>query len=383
MDFSLTEEQALLRDSARRFVAEAAPVEQRLAAARQGDGFSRDHWSAFAELGWLGAALPEEAGGFGGGMLEAAIILEELGRGLVGAPLLSTAVVCAGLLARCEGYAERLATLELVVAGESLLALATEEPGSRYDLAHVETAARETAEGYRLSGRKIVVLDGASADAFMVSARLFGEARDRRGIGVFMVPFGTPGLTVRPYRTLDGRGAADLVLADVEIPSGAMVAGPDEGWDRLAEAADRAAMGAAADCLGAMEAAIEMTADYLKTRRQFGRPIGEFQTLAHRLADMFVAAENARSMLYRGLSFLDAPPAERARAVSASKVAITQAAAFVGQQAIQLHGGIGMSEEHPVGHFYKRLQVAGKSYGDLTFHMARYVDGDAAREQGA
>lgn len=381
MDFALTPEQEMLQDSVRRFVVESHGFERRREIVRSEHGFDPGHWSLFAELGWLGAALPEAAGGYGGTEVEAAIIIEELGRGLVGAPFLTTAILCAGLLESCPDFTGRTELLEEVVSGQALLALAYEEPQSRFDPADVETKARPDGAGsVVLDGRKIVVLDGGSADRLIVSARLFGERTDRTGICLYLVPRDAPGLALTAYRTLDNRRAADMILSGVRVPHDACLAGPEAGYDVLAAALDRAAALSAAEALGAMEAATELAAEYVKTRQQFGRPIGQFQALQHRLSDMFVANQNARSMVYRALSMLDHPPALRSKAVSATKIAVTDAATFVGQQAIQLHGGIGMTEEYPVGHFYKRLQTLGKSFGDASYHLGRYM---AAMEQPA
>jgi alkylation response protein AidB-like acyl-CoA dehydrogenase len=378
MDFSLTHEQELLRDSVRRFVADAHSFEQRKAAAAFGGGFSPAHWDLFAQLGWLGLPVSEAAGGFGGSIVDAALVAEELGRGLVAAPFLTTAVLCAGLIECCHEFPGWLETLERIVGGDLLVALACEEPQSRYQLSHVSTSARPEPDGVRLDGRKIVVLDGASADCFIVSARMFGERSDPRGIALYMVPRDATGLRIHDYQTIDGRRAADLQLDDVRLSAEAALAGPEEACGRLGDAIARAAVCGAADSLGAMDAAIAMTADYVKTRKQFGRALGSFQVVQHRLADMFVAAERARSMVYRALSMIDRPPQERDRAISAMAIAVAEAGAKVGQEAIQLHGGIGMTEDYPVGHYYKRLQVSARAFGDPSYHFARFAGADAS-----
>lgn len=359
MDFSLSDEQAMLKDSVTRFVGDTHGFEKARAHAASADGFSRANWSSFADLGWLMLMIPEDQGGIGGGLEDAAILMEGFGRGLVAAPYVSTAVVAAGLLARAAG-AEKL--LARVAAGEALVALATEEARSRYDLSRVETMARATDSGFALRGTKIVVPDGAGADHFIVSAQLSGK------IALFLVAADAPGLEVRRYRTIDGRRACDLALADT--PATLLIA---DAAEALAQAVDAASLLLAAEAIGCMEAAIELTADYLKTRQQFGRPLSKFQVLTHRVADMFVKLENARSMLLRGLAAADAPAELRAAAVSATMVTIIQAGEFVCGQAIQLHGGIGMAEENAIGHYYKRLRAIGRTYGDLNFHRQRHL----------
>ena len=359
MDFSLSDEQAMLKDSVTRFVGDQHGFEQARAHAASADGFSRADWASFAELGWLMLMIPEDQGGIGGRLEDAAILMEGFGRGLVAAPYVSTAVVAVGLLVRAGGADALLAR---VAAGEALVALATEEGRSRYDLSRVETEARATGSGFTLSGAKIVVSDGASADHFIVSAQLSGK------VALFLVPAVASGLEVRRYRTIDGRRACDLALADV--PATLLVG---DAAEALARAVDDASLLLAAEAIGCMETAIELAADYLKVRQQFGRPLAKFQVLTHRIADMFVKLENARSMLLRGLAAADAPGKMRAAAVSATMVTIIQAGEFVCGQAIQLHGGIGMAEENAVGHYYKRLRAIGRTYGDLEFHRQRHL----------
>ncbi|WP_137388607.1 acyl-CoA dehydrogenase family protein [Rhodoligotrophos defluvii] len=372
MEFALSEEQTLLRDSVRRFVAEAHDFGRGRALAQTEEGFSRAHWVSFAELGWLALLVPETMHGLGGKSEDAAILMEELGRGLLAAPYLSTAVLGADLIVESQ-LAERLELLEQLMAGTLLVAVATEESHSRYDLAAVNTTARRDSAGaFLLSGRKIMVLDGAAADGFIVSAR-FGDETGSGDIALFWVPADTAGLEIRRYRTIDDRRACDLGLDQVRLPAAALLAGPECGLAHLGKAMDRARVLMAAEAIGAMDSAIEMTAEYLRTRHQFGRALASFQVLAHRLSDMFVKLENARSMLFRGLAMLDAPADVRAAAVSATMITIIQAGEFVTGQAIQLHGGIGMADESPVGHYYKRLRAIGKTFGDLSWHMNRYL----------
>ncbi|MGF7162390.1 alkylation response protein AidB-like acyl-CoA dehydrogenase [Rhodoligotrophos appendicifer] len=367
MEFALTDEQILLRDSVRRFVSEEHEFSVALAAARSEDGFSRAHWQIFAELGWLALLISEEGGGLGGRLEDAAIIAEALGRGLVSAPFLSTAVLCAGIVDAAHDFAARSSVLEKIVAGELLVALASEEQQSRYELASVTARAKAHSDGFVLSGRKIMVIDGASADAFIVSVQM------DEGIGLFFVTADAPDLDIRRYRTIDGRKAADLGLDGVRLAADALIASPEHGLDLLERMRDRASLVMAAEALGVMEGALDLTAEHLRTRHQFGRALGTFQSLSHRLADMFVAHENARSMVFRGLAFSDASATARAGAVSATMLAVEQAGEFVGGNAIQLHGGIGMANENAVGHHYKRLRAISKTHGDRSWHLARYM----------
>ena len=372
MEFALSEEQSLLRDSVRRFVADAHGLERARALAETEAGFSRDHWASFAELGWLALMVPEADGGLGGSPEDAAIVMEELGRGLVAAPYLSTAVLGARLIAESE-LGRKAELLEQLIAGGLLIALACEESQARYDPARIKTTARrDPSGGYLISGRKIMVLDGASADAFVVSARLV-HGDGSSGIGLFWLPADMPGLEIRRYRTIDGRRAADLGFDQLRLPGDAALADSTRSLALLAEALDQARLMLAAEAIGGMQAAIDLTAEYLRTRSQFGRTLSTFQVLTHRLSDMFVKLENSRSMLFRGLAMLNAPEQARAAAVSASMIAIIQAGEWVTGQAIQLHGGIGMADETAVGHYYKRLRAIGKTYGDLSWHMNRYL----------
>ena len=363
MDFRLSDEQTMLKESVDRFVAQKSGFEQVRAAAAGPEGFARADWQTFAELGWLMLMIPEDLGGLGGVTADAALLAESFGRGLVGAPFVSTAVLCAGLLARADRPRDQQPLLDAIGGGEAIVALATEESSSRYGLDAIAAQAKPVDSGFTLSGEKIVVPDGAAAGHFLVSAKLAGT------IGLFLVAADAPGLTVRRYRTVDNRRAADLLMADT--PASLMIA---DALAPLERAVDEAALLLVAEALGCMDAAMSITAEYLKTREQFGRTLSKFQVLTHRVADMFVRAETTRSMLLRGLSALDAGPEIRAAAVSAAMVTAIDAGEFVCGQAIQLHGGIGMAEENAVGHYYKRIRVIGRTWGDRASHARRHVD---------
>lgn len=369
MDFNLSDEQQMLRDGARRFVREQYAFEARRALVKSELGFSREHWGTYAELGWLALGLPEDVGGLGCPFSDTAILLEELGRGLVLEPFVSTAVLCARILDRCDNAEVRAAVLGAVAAGGLTLALAHDEPGHRFDVGRADVSARPAGDGFVLNGTKILVLDGPAADRFVVSATVTGD----RAPSLFIVSRDADGLELEAYPLIDGGRAADLRLSSVACPASARLAGPDSATDILEEALDAATVARIAEAIGAMEAVVEITAEYLKTRVQFGQPIGKFQALQHRMAEMFVEVEKSRSSLFRSLAYLDAEPAVRKAAVSAAKVAVAGAAKVVGGQGIQLHGGIGLTEEYSVGHYFKKLVAFEKIQGDSDWHLARFI----------
>jgi len=369
MDFNLSEEQQMLRDGATRFVREHYAFEARRALAKSELGYSREHWQTYAELGWLALGVPEDAGGLGCPFTDTAILLEELGRGLVLEPLVSTTVLCARILDRCENPGARGELLGEVAVGSTILALAHDEPGHRFETARADVAARPVGDGFVLDGIKILAVDGQAADRFIVSATLAGDPVP----SLFVVPRDAAGLTIETYQLIDGSGAADLRLAGVACDADARLAGPGRAAEILEEAFDAETVARIAEAIGAMDAVMAITAEYIKTRVQFGQPIGKFQALQHRMSEMFVETEKSRSALFRALAFLDADPMVRKTAVSAAKVAVADAARFVGAQGIQLHGGIGMTEEYSVGHYFKKLVAFEKMHGDSDWHLTRLV----------
>ncbi|HVY84277.1 MAG TPA: acyl-CoA dehydrogenase, partial [Caulobacterales bacterium] len=343
MDFRLSDEQAMLKESVERFVSGEAGFDH----ARR--GFAPAQWRTMAELGWLMLLIPEEHGGLGGSAIDAALIAEGLGRGPVISPYISTAVIAARLLAQAD--APRADLLAAIGAGEAIVALASEENASHYDLAAVTAKAKPAGDGFALRGEKIAVQDGAIASHFLVTALLNGK------VALFLVEADAPQVGIRRYRMIDHSPACDLALND--SPAALVIADAEAALQR---AVDEARVLLAAETLGGMETAVSITADYLKTRKQFGRTLSSFQTLTHRIADMYVRCEQLRSVLLRALSLLDAEPAARAAAASAAMITAIDAGEFVCGQAIQLHGGIGMTEEYIVGHFYKRVRAIGRLY---------------------
>ena len=371
MDFTLSEEQQLLKDSVERFVREEYEFEKRRKLAASEEGFSRANWKKMAELGWLGAGLPEEYGGIGGGAVERMIVMEQIGRGLVLEPYFATVVLGANLLLEGGSDELRRALLPKLAAGELMLAFAHFERQARFDLEDVATKAEKAGSGWRLTGEKSVVFHGATADKLIVSARTAGERRSREGVTLFLVDGAAKGLSRRGYKTVDGLRACEATLDGVEAE--AVLGAPGEGLPIIERVADQAVAALCAEAVGAMQVLHDATNEYLKTRVQFGRPIGQFQVLQHRMVDMFIELEQARSMMLLGtLKLADEDARERSRAVSAAKAQIGRSGRFVGQQAIQLHGGMGMTDELSVGHYFKRLTTIDTLFGNVDYHLKRF-----------
>ncbi|HEV7263825.1 MAG TPA: acyl-CoA dehydrogenase family protein [Falsiroseomonas sp.] len=367
MDFDLTDDQRLLADSVNRLVADRyADFEKRKAYIAAPKGYAAANWAAMAEMGLLGLPLSEEQGGFGGGPVETLLVMEAFGRGLVVEPYLATVVLGLGLLRRAGADADLLAQ---VAAGDLTLAFAHQERQARHDLQDVATTARRDGDAWLLDGAKGVVLHGDSADCVIVSARTRGARRDRGGIGLFLLDPVTPGVTRRGYATQDGLRAAEIVL---EGARATLLA--DDALALIELVTDEAIAALCAEALGAMETLRDLTVDYLKTRQQFGRAIGEFQALQHRAADMLVATEQARSMtMYAAMMVQDLDAAARATALSAAKALVGKLADQLGKEAVQLHGGIAMTEEYKAGHYFKRLAMFGVLFGDVDHHLRRVV----------
>jgi alkylation response protein AidB-like acyl-CoA dehydrogenase len=366
VDFDYSEEQHLLADSVARFVREEYSFEARRAIVKSPRGYAEPNWQLFAELGWLALPVAEEDGGLGGSLTDLAILFEHFGKGLVLEPYLATVVLGAGLVSELGSPSQREAMLPALVAGELQLAVAFAEPQSRYSLSHIHSTAERSAEDWTLTGRKCVVLNATAADVLLVSAR------DAAGdIGVFRVPRDSEGLTLHGYATIDGGRAADLELAGVRLPADALLGTPAAGLGALGRVIDRATLCVCAEALGAMDALLWKTVEYTKTRRQFGVAIASFQALQHRMAGMFIELEQSRSILMMALMAAEAGE-ELARAVSAAKSRIGRAARRIGQEAIQLHGGIGVTDELDVGHYFKRLTAIETLFGNTDFHLRRF-----------
>ncbi|MSP05168.1 MAG: pimeloyl-CoA dehydrogenase small subunit [Acetobacteraceae bacterium] len=366
MDFEFSDEQRLLKDSVERLIADRYGFESRKTYLASATGWSTDVWAQYAELGLLGLPFADEYGGFGGGPVETMIVMEAFGRGLVLEPYFATVILGGGVLRHAASAAQRSALLPLVGAGKLKLALAHVERHSRYDLAHVTTNARRDGDGWVINGTKSVVLHGDCADKIFVSARISGGSRDRGGIGIFLV--NAAAVTRQGYLMQDGLRAAEISF--VNAPAEA-VGDPEAGLALLERVTDEALAALAAESIGIMTEMHELTVEYLKTRQQFGRPIGQFQVLQHRSVDMFVALEQARSItLYATMMASDDNAQERARAMAATKTQVGKSGRHIGQECVQLHGGIGMTAEYKAGHYFKRMTMIDKMYGDADFHLA-------------
>jgi pimeloyl-CoA dehydrogenase small subunit len=372
MDFTFSEEQRQFQDSLERFVRKDYDFERRRAIIASERGWSREVWQQLAEMGVLAMTLPEACDGFGGGGFDTLLVMEALGRGMVVEPYLATVVLGAGVLMDAGSEAQCQAVLPAVAAGERLLALAHEEPGQRYATAAVATTAQKDGDGYRIDGQKSVVLHGADADQLIVSARTAGDVRDAHGISLFLVDASTPGIERFGYPTQDGLRAANVRFDKLRVGADALIGTEHEALAVIEKALDRGSAALCAEAVGNMAATIEATVGYLKTRKQFGVPIGSFQALQHRAVDMYLHAEQARSMAYLAAARLDAPHGERQRAISAAKVLVSQSARYVGQQAVQLHGGIGVTDELAVSHYFKRLTMITLMFGDADHHLGRF-----------
>ena len=373
MDFDLNESQSLLQDSVRKTLAARYGFEQRKAHMASDAGWSREMWAQYAELGLLGLPFAEADGGFGGGPEETMLVAEQMGRHITLEPWFSTVVLGGGFLRHGADTALRQELVEGVASGETLLAFAQVERQSRYDLFDVQTAARRDGSGWVITGRKGMVLHGDTADHFFVTARVSGGQRDHAGIGVFLVPATAAGVSVRGFRTVDGQRAAEVDFTDARATHA--LGDPEGGLPLVDRVVDEAIAVLAAEAVGAMDVVHTMTLDYLKTRQQFGRPIGSFQALQHKAADMLVALEQSRSMaFFATMAAQGDEPAERRRNMHAVKAQIGRSSRFVGQQSIQLHGGIAMTMEYGAGHYFKRLTVNEALFGDTDHHLRTLAD---------
>ncbi|MDB5885595.1 MAG: putative acyl-CoA dehydrogenase [Polaromonas sp.] len=367
MDFNFSDEQRMLAEAARRYVRERCTLEKKREMSRTADGFSRVHWADFANMGWLALPVPEALGGLGGGPVEMALLMEEFGRGLVNEPVVESSVLCGALLAQAQGRPTAL--LEALAAGDAIVTLAHMEGGDRSEFeARVASHARRDGDCWRLSGTKHLVRHGASASHWLATARIDGH----EGFALFAVERNAAGATVQSHLMIDGTYAADLHFEDVALSADALLLMPDKANTALQSALNQALLALCAAAIGSMEAVMAMTADYLKTRVQYGQPLARFQALQHRMAEMFVETDQSRAALYRAIAAVETgEPLAAAQALSAAKWLISRAGLFVSGQGIQLHGGIGVTEEYAVGHHYKAMVSFDKRLGDADFHLLR------------
>ncbi|MEN9760577.1 MAG: hypothetical protein RI906_403 [Pseudomonadota bacterium] len=379
MDFQYSQEQQLLVDSLSRLLDKDYDFEARKRVIASDAGYSLALWEKLAELGLLGLAIPQDDGGFGGGALDLVGSMEAFGRALVLEPFVPTVALAARLIVTQASPEQRARWLPSIADGRACWALAHTEASARYELSHVLTQARPDGEGWLLDGEKHMVLHAPVAQHLLVSARLSGASEDPAGIALFVVDAKAAGLEMRSFRTQDNLRAADIRLTGVRVSAADRVGGATGVFDGLVEAIDFASVLSCAEAVGAMRYACEATLEYLKTRRQFGVPIGSFQALQHRLVDMFVSAEQARSITLLACSRFDSASRgsvsanERMRMVSAAKIKIAEAARHVGQEAVQLHGGMGMTQEMKVAHTFKRLTMLAQWLGDADHHLERFA----------
>ncbi|MFM8557372.1 MAG: acyl-CoA dehydrogenase family protein [Betaproteobacteria bacterium] len=382
MDFQYTEEQQLLADSVARLADQHYDFEARKRVIASTAGHSPEAWRQLAELGLTALTLPGSQGGFDGGALDLVATMETLGNALMLEPFVSTVGLGARLIAALGSEVQKQSLLPAVAEGSLILALAHAEPDSRHDISQVSTRASAQSGGWRITGAKSLALDAPIAGKLIVSARSSGEASDPEGVSLFLVDANAPGLQMRTLRTQDNRRAADIELNAVQVPAEALLGRAGAATAALVEAIDFATALYCAEAVGAMRFANQSTLEYLKTRRQFGVPIGSFQALQHRLVDMFVSAEQARSITLLACSRVDAAARgeidvrERMRTVSAAKVKVSEAARHVGQEAIQLHGGMGMTQEMKIAHTFKRLTMIAQTMGDVDWHLERFAATD-------
>ena len=375
MDFDLTEEQRLLQDSISRLLGDKYGFEARKRYLKESEGWSADLWAQYAELGLLGLPFEEAYGGFGGSAVEVMLVMQAFGRALALEPYVPT-VVLGGTAIRLAGSdAHKSDILPRIADGSLKLAFAHGERQARYDVTDVLTTAKLSGQGWVLEGGKSVVAHGDSADKLIVSARTAGERDDSYGITLFLVDARANGVARRGYAMRDGTRAAEIALSGVRVGKADILGEPGEGLPVIERVIEAGIAATCAEVVGAMETIQAMTLDYLKTREQFGQPIGRYQVLQHRSAEMFVALEQGRSMAMLAAVSVDEPdPEERAHALSMAKVGVGQAGKFVSQQGIQLHGGIGMTEEYAVGHYLRRIMVIEHSFGDTSHHLARLAE---------
>ncbi|QUS54341.1 acyl-CoA dehydrogenase family protein [Pseudovibrio brasiliensis] len=366
MDFNHSEERRMLQETLHRYLSDNYDSEQRSASVSQGQGYSEKVWSDFAELGVIGVLFAEADGGFGGGGFDIAVVFEELGRVACVEPLMASGVM-AGHLLSALGNDEQKALIEEVIAGDLKIVSALEEPQSRYDLDAVETMAERIDDGYRLNGTKSVVIGGPSADKLIVSAR--GE----EGLLLFVVDADAAGVERYSYPNLDGYHASDIALVNVEVPASARLGASQVVLPILEAARAAGVVALCAEAVGAMEAAKDLTVEYLRVRTQFGRALGKFQALQHRMSTVLIEIEQARSALINVAGHLSAEPSLRDKHVSAAKNLIGRVAQLVCEETIQLHGGIGMTEEYALGHYAKRLMMIDHQLGDVDYHLERFV----------
>ncbi len=372
MNFDYTDEQNMLRDSIAKWAAGQYDFDKRREALKKDDAWKKN-WATFADLGLLAAPLPEDFSGLGGGALDVNVVMEELGKALVTEPYVPTVVIGAGAIKYAGSAAQKDEHLTAIAGGERIIAFAQAEPKSRWALNDVSTTAKKDGAGYVLNGQKAVVIGAPQADTLLVSARTAGGQRDAKGVSLFLVPKKTKGLTARDYPTMDDTRASEVYFENVSVGANALVGPADAALPLIERIVDEANAAYCSEAVGCVRMMHTLTHEYAKTRKQFGRAIAEFQVIQHRLVDMFMSVEESVSMALLATLKLDASEAERAKAVSAAKVAIGKHGRFVGQNAVQTHGGMGVTDEMRVGHYFKRVTMLDATFGNVDYHLKRYA----------
>ncbi len=375
MDFSNTEEQQMLQESVQKFVYKSYDFDTRNQIIASEQGFSQENWDLFAELGWLTVPFKEEDGGFGGAAVDLAVMMEEFGKAMLVEPFIANAVLSGGVISE-QGSAEQKAELlPKIMEGKLQLACAYAEPGSRFNLANIKTSAVTDGDTVVLNGSKTAVLNGSNAETLLVVARESGAATDSEGVSVFMVDASSAGVSIQAFANVDGKKSAEISLKDVSVPASQRLGASGSALQALQNSVDRATLAVSAEAVGAMESLLHKTVEYSKTRKQFGTAIGTFQALQHRMADMFIECQLARSIVIMAAMKLDGgeDALEKTKAVSAAKSRIGKAIQKVGQEAIQIHGGIGMTEELDVGHLFKSVTAAEIMFGNTDYHTERFA----------
>ena len=373
MDFTFNEEQTLIQDQVDQFIQKEYDWETRQSLSNSELGFGDNNWQKFAELGWLGISTSEDNGGFGGSAIESMLIMEAFGKGLVVEPFLETIIMSGGLIDEHGSDQQKSSILEPAIAGQLHLALAYAEPQSRFNLSDVVTEAKSDGDNFILNGYKSVVMNGPSANKIIISARTSGSQLEENGITLFIIDGDSQGLNKTNYKTVDGRRASDLTIENVSVSKDDIVGQIDEGFDILDSSIDRAILAISAEAVGAMEVLYKTTVEYTKTREQFGTSIGKFQVLQHRMVDMFMEYEQCKSLLYMATMKHEEGSADAKKAISGLKYQVGKAGRFIGQQAVQLHGGMGVTDELNVGHYFKRLTTVGTIFGNSDYHLKKYT----------
>ena len=373
MDFTFNEEQSLIQDQVDQFIQKEYDWETRQSLSNSDLGFGQENWQKFAELGWLGISVSEDSGGFGGSAIESMLIMEAFGKGLVVEPFLETMIMSGGIIDDHGTVKQKSVLLEPAIAGDMQLALAYAEPQSRFNLSDVVTEAKADGKNFILNGYKSVVMNGPSANKIIVSARTSGSQLDENGITLFVIDSEASGLNKTNYKTVDGRRASDLTIENVSVSQDDIVGELDLGYKILDSAIDKAILAISAEAVGAMEVLYKATVEYTKTREQFGTAIGKFQVLQHRMVDMFMEYEQCKSLLYMATMKHEEGAVDSKKAISGLKYQVGKAGKFIGQQAVQLHGGMGVTDELNVGHYFKRLTTVGTIFGNTDYHLKKYT----------